>query len=72
MNIREAIREFLLDCEAGNLSEHTLRWYQNKLKGFRVFTDENGQSTSKRRFPHRAGIFNWSSPDLVDPLPSYG
>ena len=41
MTLRDAIREYLLDCEAKNLSPETLRWYAEKLRGFRRYADEH-------------------------------
>lgn len=42
MTTLEAVREYLLDCEARNLSEQTLRWYREKLGRFLQFLESQG------------------------------
>jgi integrase/recombinase XerD len=41
MTIRDAVREYVLDCEARALSPQTLRWYREKLRAFRQYADQN-------------------------------
>lgn len=42
LSVREAIREYLLDCQARRLSERTTTWYEGKLRHFAAFLDERG------------------------------
>jgi len=39
MTVHDAIREYLLDCQARNLSPQTLRWYAEKLRAFRRYAE---------------------------------
>jgi len=39
MTVHDAIREYLLDCQARNLSPQTLRWYAEKLRAFRRYVE---------------------------------
>lgn len=42
LSVREAIREYLLDCQARRLSERTITWYEGKLGHFAEFLQERG------------------------------
>lgn len=45
MRLSEALAEYRLACRAKNLSEHTWRWYEQKLSVFRSYLEAEGVQT---------------------------
>jgi site-specific recombinase XerD len=67
MKLSEALVEYALACRAQNLSEHTLRWYEQKLGVFRNFLTAEGIDSLADLRPasiHRFTAYLQTTPSL--------